>query len=357
MSIPKFPKPNTPFHAELKRRVNEYFSNTGKRTTGDFRLFSKAVVLAAALIYCYVQVLFFTPESTLLCILMCAVMGLIVAGIGFNIMHDGSHGCFSRFSFLNKIAAASTEVVGASHFMWNMKHNIIHHAYTNIDGVDDDIDAKPFLRMTATQKRYKIHRLQHLYFWMLYATLHLYWTLVNDYKKYFTQKVGDIPLKKMHLKDHLSFWGFKLVYISLFMVIPIWRVGFVDWIVGYLILSGTTGFMLSIVFQLAHTVEDTFFPMPNNVTGKMEDEWTVHQLKTTADFATKNKFISWYVGGLNFQVEHHLFPKISHVHYPAINHIVKETCKEYNVIYIEYKHMYNAVFSHIHFLKQMGHTA
>ncbi|ANI89164.1 fatty acid desaturase [Arachidicoccus ginsenosidimutans] len=357
MLTPKFAKATNSFHVELKHRINNYFESTGKPTTGGFRLFSKAVFLEAALVVLYISAVFFTPEKTWVDILLCVLMGIVIAGIGFNIMHDGGHGSFSKHPLMNRIAAYSTELVGASQFMWNMKHNVIHHAYTNIDGVDDDIDAKPFLRMATTQKKYKMHRFQHLYFWILYAVLYLYWVLMNDYTKYFKRKVGDIPLKKMRTKDHILFWAFKVVYCAIFIVIPMARLGFVDWLVGYLAVCCTTGLILSVVFQLAHTVEHTQFPMPDKATGKMEDEWAVHQLKTTANFATKNKLISWYVGGLNFQVEHHLFPKISHIHYPAINKIVKQACKEYNVTYIEYKYMASAFVSHVHFLREMGKSA
>ncbi|HRF18380.1 MAG TPA: fatty acid desaturase, partial [Chitinophagaceae bacterium] len=110
----------------------------------------------------------------------------------------------------------------------------------------------------------------------------------------------------------------------------------------------------SIVFQLAHTVEHTHFPQANPETHKMEDEWAIHQLKTTANFATSNKLISWWVGGLNFQIEHHLFPKISHVHYPAISKIIKKACKDFNIPYIEYPKMRLAVASHVSHLKNLS---
>lgn len=357
MAAPKFAKTNTSFHVELKRRINEYFKTTGKSSTGGIRIFSKALFLIAGLIYCYVQLVFFTPENFWLCMLLCVGIGAFVSGVGFNVMHDGGHGSFSKSNIVNRVAAHSAEVVGASQFMWNMKHNIIHHAYTNIDGVDDDIDARPFLRMASTQKKYKMHRFQHLYFWMFYSILHIYWTLMSDYQKYFTKKIGSTPLKKMKTPDHIKFWTFKALYYSLFIVIPIVQVGFMDWLVGYLVFSLTAGLILSLVFQLAHTVEETAFPIPDVSTGRLSDEWAVHQLKTTANFATKSKLISWYVGGLNFQVEHHLFPKISHIHYPEINKIVKQACAEYNVTYIEYKRMYQAFHSHINFLKHMGRIA
>jgi linoleoyl-CoA desaturase len=285
--------------------------------------------------------------------LLCILLGALTAGIGFNVMHDGGHGSFSNHQWVNKGAAITAEFLGASHFIWNVKHNIIHHAYTNIDGLDDDIDAKPFLRMASTQKRYKMHKYQHWYFWIFYSVLHLYWSMLSDYRKYFSSKIGEMPMKKMKLNDHISFWFFKLVHYAAFIVIPIIKLGVIDWLIGYSIFTVVAGFILSIVFQLAHTVEDTAFPVPNEA-GKMEDEWAIHQLKTTANFATGNRAISWYVGGLNFQIEHHLFPKISHIHYPAISKIIKQACKEYGVVYVEYPKMYHAVASHVSFLKQMG---
>lgn len=353
MQTPKFAHVSQSFHVELKKRINQYFAATGKPTTGGYRLFWKASFLLAALIYTYIQLVFFTP-AVIWSVLLCALLGALTASIGFNVMHDGGHGSFSKYPWVNKGAAITAEFLGASHFMWNIKHNVIHHAYTNIDGIDDDIDAKPILRMAASQKKYKIHRYQHWYFWIFYSVLHLYWSMVSDYRKYFSGRVGDIPLKKMRLKDHITFWAFKLVHYSLFIVIPIFTVGFVDWIIGYSIFSVVAGFILSIVFQLAHTVEHTEFPVPDAQTGKLEDEWAIHQLKTTANFATRNRFVSWFVGGLNFQIEHHLFPKISHIHYPEISKIIKQACQEYGISYVEYPKMHHAVASHVAFLKQMG---
>jgi linoleoyl-CoA desaturase len=108
------------------------------------------------------------------------------------------------------------------------------------------------------------------------------------------------------------------------------------------------------VFQLAHTVEHTEFPVTDEITNRLPDEFAAHQIKTTANFATRNKVISWLVGGLNFQIEHHLFPKISHVHYPAISEIVKCVCAEYQLQYIEYPTMRQAVFAHVRFLRRLG---
>jgi linoleoyl-CoA desaturase len=353
MSLPKFANIPQSFHSELKNRISEYFEQVGRSTTGNFSLFLKAIILILAYSFMYIHLVFFTPPAVF-AILESALLGCIVAAIGFNVMHDGAHGSFSKSKWVNHIAAFSLNVLGGNSFMWNMKHNVIHHAYTNVDGIDDDIDIQPWMRMSAHQKKYKLHKYQHLYFWLLYSLLYIFWIFLLDYQKYFKSKVGNMPLKKMTLSDHFVFWGFKLFHAFLFVALPIYMVGFMPWLIGFLVFTCVAGFVLSIVFQLAHTVEHTSFPTVNAETGRMEDEWAVHQIKTTANFATNNKIVSWLVGGLNFQIEHHLFPKISHIHYPAISKIIKQACQEYGIVYIEYPRVRYAVASHVAFLKQMG---
>lgn len=353
MSSPKFPKIQLSFHSELKKRINEYFINKGKATTGNFKLFFKAILLVTSLLLVYTHLVFFTPP-TVWAILECILLGCIAAAIGFNVMHDGAHGSFSRYKWINSMASNFANFLGASQYMWKMKHNVIHHTYTNIHGVDDDIEARPLLRLCDEQPRYKIHRYQHFYFWAAYSLLYIYWIFVTDYKKYFSGKIGSTPLRKMTLKEHFSFWYYKAAHAFIFVALPIYMVGFTPWLIGFLSMGLVAGFVLSIVFQLAHTVEHTHFPLPNDATGKMEDEWAIHQVKTTANFATRNKVVSWLVGGLNFQIEHHLFPKISHVHYPAISKIIKKACQDYGIPYIEYPKVRLAVASHVSYLKQLG---
>jgi linoleoyl-CoA desaturase len=353
MVTPKFQNVKQSFHLELKKRVNEYFESTGKSYLGNGRLYSKAIILLTSFVFLYIHLVFFTPAAVW-AILECILLGIVVAGIGFNIMHDGAHGSFSKYKWLNGAAAFTLNILGGSSFMWNMKHNVIHHAFTNVDGVDDDIDIQPWMRMSATQQKLAMHRYQHVYFWFLYSLLYILWIFVLDYQKYFKRRIGGMSLKKMSLSDHIVFWSFKILNIFLFVVLPVYLIGFEDWIIGFLVFTIVAGFVISIVFQLAHTVEHTHFPVPHHETGKLEDEWAIHQLKTTANFAPKNKFISWMLGGLNFQIEHHLFPKISHIHYPEIRKIIKKSCAEFNIPYIEYPKMYKAVISHVLFLKQMG---
>src|SRR5689334_12779230 len=209
MSLPKFSNVTQSFHSELKNRISAYFENTGKTTTGNYKLFAKALILLASFITIYIHLVFFTPTAWW-AIGECILFGGVIATIGFNVMHDGAHGSFSTSKLINLLAAFSLNVLGGNSFMWNMKHNVIHHAYTNVDGIDDDIDIQPWLRMSANQKKYRLHKYQHIYFWVLYSLLYLVWIFVLDYQKYFKSKVGSMPLKKMSLYDHIIFWGFKL---------------------------------------------------------------------------------------------------------------------------------------------------
>jgi linoleoyl-CoA desaturase len=355
ITIPKFPAVKQSLHTELKKRVQEYFDHRGINATGNPKLFTKALVMVIGFVVVYIYLVAFTPVWYI-GVAACIILGGFVAAIGFNVMHDGSHGSFSTNKWVNRVAASSISLLGANHFMWNMKHNMIHHSFTNVDGIDDDIEIGFLMRMAPTQKRYKVHRFQHFYFWVLYMLLYVFWIFFADYKKYFSQKIGSVPLKKMNRKDHLEFWGVKLYHAAVFILVPILCVGWLSWMIGFLTMSLVAGFVLSIVFQLAHTVEHTAFPIADIDTHKLPDEFAAHQIKTTANFATRNKLVSWLVGGLNFQIEHHLFPKISHIHYPAISEIVRKVCVEYQLQYIEYPTMRKAVMAHVRFLRQMGRS-
>jgi len=356
MSTPKFLKGQGSFHADIKSRVNNYFSEIQKPSTGNSSLFFKGVLFCVLYISFYVHLVFFTPVWWI-ALPECIVLGGVTAAIGFNVMHDGAHGSFSKYAWVNKIAGYSLNFLGASAILWNMKHNILHHTYTNVDGVDDDIEVKPWLRLCKSQKRHKLHQFQHYYVWFLYTLLHILWIWGTDLKKYFRGKIVHVPLRKWTIKEHISFWIAKLIYSFMMVVLPIYLLGFTTWIIGFLLMAMVTGFTIGIVFQLAHTVEETEFPLPAEASGKIENEWAIHQILTTANFATNNKLISWLVGGLNFQIEHHLFPKISHIHYPAISKIIKQTCNEYGIKYNEYRRMSQAIVSHYFYMRKLGQSA
>ncbi|TND08656.1 MAG: linoleoyl-CoA desaturase [Bacteroidetes bacterium] len=344
---------NAAFSTALKKKVDEYFSANGVKFTGNKKLYWKTAILMCSAAALYAWLVFLTP-AWWLSIPGCLLLGFNMAAIGFNVMHDGAHGSFSQRKWVNEMMAYSLNLLGGCSYLWKAKHNVNHHNFTNIEGHDDDIDIKPWIRTNTNQPRRWYHRYQHIYWVVLYGFTYLIWVFSKDFDKYFRGKIGETKIKKMNVKEHIVFWASKLVYGFVFIALPIWQVGFLDTLFGYLLAAGMCGFVLAVVFQLAHVVEEASFPVPDDKTNKVKEDWTVHQLATTANFSTRSKFISWFVGGLNFQVEHHLFPRISHVHYPAISKVVKDVCSQFNVRYIEYPTFFSALKSHVLYLKTIG---
>ncbi len=350
-----FDNSESPFFKALKEKVDHYFSTKNLDPSGNKALFFKSIVVVVSAIVLYVTLVFFTPV-TWVAILMCGLFGLNMAVIGFNIMHEGGHQSFSKYAWLNKISAYSLNALGGTSYFWKIKHNINHHTYTNIEGMDSDIDVKPFMRLHESQPRYWFHRFQHVYWVVLYGVSYVAWIFYDDFQKYVSGKVSpNSEIKKIALKEHFIFWATKVLYVGAYIILPIIMVGWLPTLVGFSIITFVCGLSISVVFQLAHVVEGTKFSVvEQDQANKIEQEWAVHQVTSTANFGTHNKVISWLLGGLNFQIEHHLFPRISHVHYPIISEIVKETCKEYNVTYMEYSTMLKALHSHLFHIRRLG---
>jgi linoleoyl-CoA desaturase len=357
MSSVKFNNSEPVFFNTLKDRINTYFSEKNVKPTGDFRLYLKTFTFVGALIASYIVLVFFTPSAWYISLGLCAIMGGLLAGIGFNVMHDGAHGSYSNIKWLNETMGYALNMMGGSNFLWKQKHNINHHSYTNVEGMDDDIDIKPFIRVHSSQKKYWFHRYQHVYGLLLYGLTYLAWIFLQDFKKYFSGKIADnTKIQRMSVKEHIIFWSSKVFYVGAFLVLPMYNIGVIDTIIGYSIMVFITGVIIAVVFQLAHVVEDAEFVTPVEPM-RIESEWAIHQINTTVNFAMDNKMWCWLLGGLNFQVEHHLFPRISHVHYPQISKIVRATCVEFNIAYKEFPTFRSALRSHLIHLKRIGVAA
>ncbi len=341
------------FFNDLKQAVDAYFNDHQLRKTGNWALYSKTLVLIPAAILLY-TVLLTVNYPVWLGLVYCAILGMVLASIGFNVMHDACHGSYSSKKWVNELLGYSLNALGGNAFIWKFKHNILHHTYTNVDGMDDDIAKSPLMRQCQSQKWVPAHKFQHIYVVLVYAISSFAWVAMMDFNKYFKQRVNTTPLQKMATKDHVIFWLSKVLYVLFYVVLPIKAVGAGNWAIGFIVMHLFMGFTLAIVFQLAHVVEETEFEHVGTDALQIESEWAVHQIKTTADFAPDNKVISWFVGGLNFQIEHHLFPRISHVHYPAISKIVAAKCKEHQLPYHLNTTMWKAVVSHFRMMKTLG---
>lgn len=349
-----FSNSNNDFYQSLKASVEEYFTENNLKKTGDWRLFSKTIILVTIALSMY-GLIIFAPVAGWQALLCCAVLGATLASVGFNIMHDANHGSYSPNTKLNDFLGLSLNAMGASSYFWKQKHNIIHHTYTNVDGIDDDIAKSPIIRQCESQKWVPAHKVQYLYLLPVYSLSPIFWVFIMDFTKYFSGKIYTTTAWKMNTKNHIIFWLTKVFYLVVYIALPIKVWGFLPWLAGYFVMNATMGLILSLVFQLAHVVENTEFEhVPLDMTKHIETAWAEHQMKTTSNFAMTNKFINWYVGGLNFQVEHHLFPKVSHVHYPAISKILMEKCKEFNVPYNKFDTMREAVASHFRMMIHLG---
>ena len=349
-----FDNRNNQFYQSLKVAVDQYFEGKKIKKTGDWRLYIKTITLVGAAIIIYLSLMFLNI-SALPALLLCAVLGYVFACIGFAVMHDANHGSYSTKPWLNDALGLTANALGASSFFWKQKHNIIHHTYTNVDGIDDDIAKSPIIRQCDTQKWVPAHKVQHVYLLPIYALSSIFWLFFMDFTKYFTRKIYTTDAWKLTAKNHVIFWVTKICYFTFYRIIPamVWGIG--PWLAGFFILHAVMGVTLSVVFQLAHVVESTEFEsVALDETKHIESAWAEHEIRTTANFAMGSKTVSWFVGGLNFQIEHHLFPRVSHIHYPAISKIVIAKCVEYNLPYNKYDTMLQAVASHFRVMKTLG---
>jgi linoleoyl-CoA desaturase len=340
------------FFNALKSSVDQYFEENNLRKTGNWKLYLKTIILIPAVIALYITLITVSMHWAL-ALLLCAILGVGMASIGFNVMHDACHGSFSTKSWVNEVFGLTHNFLGGNAFLWKLKHNIVHHTYTNIDGIDDDINNMPFMRECSTQPWKPMHKYQSYYMFLLYGFTSVFMFFM-DYVKYFSRKVYTTPINKMTTKDHILFWTGKLFFIAIYIIVPIVMVGWLKWFVGFVTVQFALGLTLALVFQLAHVVEHAEFEAAGIEPKKIENEWAIHQVKTTANFASRNKIVTWMVGGLNYQIEHHLFPRISHIHYPAISKIVKETCENFDLRYNYFPTTRSAIASHFRFMKEMG---
>lgn len=346
---------NLKFFRTLNSRVNNYFKENNIQKTGNWKLHLKAVILFAVFLTPYFLILTLNMPFWAQ-LLLNILMGVGMAGIGMNVMHDGNHGSYSSKSWINKIMGGSIYVLAGNVHNWQVQHNVLHHTYTNIHGHDEDLDAGRIIRFTQNAEWHRFHKFQHYYSFFLYGLLTFNWALTTDFKQ-----------MKNYLKRKLSYgapqsptklWTVlvitKIIYVLIWMALPMilgvtwWKV-----VIGFFVMHYTAGLILSIVFQLAHVVEETSNPVPNEE-GEIENTWAIHQLYTTANFAPKNKIINWFTGGLNHQIEHHIFPNISHVHYGKIAEIVKQTAIECNLPYHEFRTMRGAIIAHYKHLRDLG---
>lgn len=309
--------------------------------------------------------LFFVPlillnsgivSTPLLIFALYFLSGLGSAGIGMDVMHDAIHGSYSKNRKVNKTLGKTMNIIGANVTVWKIQHNVLHHNYTNIAEADDDINTPGILRLSPHKKAHWLTKYQHLYVWILYGISTLMWVTVKDFvnmKRY--RQMGFIKKKSEYKQELLKLTGWKLLYYTYTLILPMIMLPVAPWIIllAFAGMHFTTGLLLSVVFQTAHVMPGTEYPLPDK-NGLIANDWTIHQLATTTNYAPKSRIFSWLIGGLNYQVEHHLLPNICHVHYRKISHIVVNTAQEYGLPYHSKRSFGAALWAHIKMLRQLG---
>lgn len=343
------------FFAIVRKRVDAYFTENNVTKGANLAMWAKTAFFLGGITGLYLLLLsnIFPPLGMLV---LAILIGMFAAFIGFNVCHDAIHGSFSTNKKVNYSLGLVFNIIGANAYVWSITHNIVHHTYTNIPGHDEDIEVAPgLLRMSPEEELKPIQRYQHIYAFLLYGLASISWVFRKDFKKFFQKKIGNYDNTKHAKVEVFNLFFFKLIYYTLFIIIPLLVLDITWWqfLIGFVAMHLAEGLVLGLVFQLAHVVEGTDFPLPDEK-GNIEEAWAVHQMRTTANFSSNSRWAHFFCGGLNMQIEHHLFPKICHIHYPAISHIVRNTAKEYNLPYIENPTFAAALQSHYRMLKKMG---
>lgn len=343
------------FSTTLRKRVNAYFKENGVERKANGVMVFKTIFIIALFLATYFTILFSGITNLWLMFGLWGFMGLVITIIGTSVMHDGLHGSFSRKKSVNALVGASARILGVAPEIWQMQHNVLHHTYTNIEHADEDIEHRYVLRFSPFQPKKWFHRYQHIYALFFYGLSSLLWVVRKDFVKPFHfKKIGLIKTQKEFNRLYAKIVAWKLVYYFYYIAIPIILLPFPVWqtLLMFLFSHVIAGIAMTLIFQSAHVVPAANFVEQEEK--EIQENWSVHQLKTTANFASNNTFLTWLIGGLNHQVEHHLFPNICHVHYPQISRIVKKTAEEFSLPYHNQRTFGVAIMNHFKMLKALG---
>jgi linoleoyl-CoA desaturase len=355
----KYKKDKQEFVTELRSKVNNYFKDKGIEKHGGGKILLKTMFMALVYFVPY-GLMISGLVSSLGTVLICwVVMGLGMSGLGLVTMHDANHGSFSKYRWVNNLFGISLYLLGGFPANWKYQHNTLHHGFTNIEGHDEDIAHGGMLRFSPHKPLKKVHQYQYIYAWLFYGLMTFSWVTIKDFrqlKKYKNEGAfltGSGNYRPLYFKLLIS----KVLYYVVFLALPLMLIP-LSWywvLSGFLIMHFTGGLVLSTIFQTAHVVPTSDYPLPDS-NNELNNNWAVHQLHTTCDFAPDSKIFSWFIGGLNYQVVHHLFPNISHIHYKNLAKIVKKTTDKYQLPYHVNKTFPAAVYQHALMLKSLGTT-
>ncbi len=346
---------NREFAKVLNQRVTSYFKDKKMTRNANVPMVLRTIMVISFQLGLYLYMAL-GDYSIITSYIIWGLLGFGMVWTAVNVGHDAIHGAYSSNKFINKLLGHTFTLNGASVYMWDKMHNTAHHTYTNVKGLDEDVESLPILRLSPQTPFLKIHKHQYKFALFFYGLGTISWVFIKDYIKFFKNKVGNYNGRKHSIMAIIKLFFYKLIYYALFVVAPYYLADHIPWqhiLGGFLLMHFIGGMYLALVFMLAHIVEKAHHPVPSEI-NELENSWLVHQLYTTANFGEESLFLSFMTGGLNTQVEHHLYPNMCTVHYRHISKIVKQTASEFNLPYYTYSGFWSALRSHVKFLKILG---
>ena len=345
------------FFAVLTRRVNDFFDEQKIGRHANAAMWLKTIIIVLLYLIPLAMLMMGKADTLWMQYGLWALTGLGMVGIGLAIMHDANHGAYSNKTWINDFFGGLLNIVGAYHVNWKIQHNVFHHTYTNIVGHDEDI-RKTIIRFSPKHPFFAAHRFQAFYAIILYMIFPFVWILSKDFEQYSRYSKENLypRMGRSNRRALIEIIVIKAIYWPTTLLLPIMmsKFGIGHTLMGFFIHHFISGIILAFATQPAHLGDDMEFFSSEENNGSMENSWAIHQLKTTANFAEKSRFTAWFIGGLNFQIEHHLFPTVCHVHYKKISKIVRQTAEEYNLPYKSHPTFLDALRSHFGHLNRLS---
>jgi linoleoyl-CoA desaturase len=348
--VPRY-EPNDAF-PELRRRVAAALRDAGRTPLGDWRIWSDVVVVTAWVFGSYL-VLLLVPLSAPLVALVVLSFGVALTASLTHVVHASMHGAVARTRRVNLLVAQLFAPWGVSWHWWTVKHNSGHHGYLNIDGFDPDLDQGALMRWTESQPWHPWHRYQHVYAWALYPFLTLRYVVAADVGFLFTGKfkgrrieAPSVRRTTLLLLDKLG--PLMLLLVPALLLHPTLQV--LGIAVAVLLVNGMTTVL---VFLSTHYTEEAANAVPD-ADGHIDEEWAACVARATTSLAVRNRTLRWYLAGQDRHLEHHLFPRVAHVHYPVIKGVVRDWCTEHELPYHERPSLLDAWRSHQRRMRVLG---
>jgi linoleoyl-CoA desaturase len=287
-------------------------------------------------------------------------MGFGLAGVGLNVLHDANHGSLTSSKRLNDAISKVVDFIGGNSVMWRIQHNVLHHTFTNVDGLDEDISVPYVMRFSPNRPHLFVHRFQWLYAWGFYAIMTLYWLTFKDFVSLMRYRKSGLLARSGSSFGRVLGWLVvtKVVQFGYVLGLPLAFSGLsaAQILLGWVVMHAISGLTLASIFQPAHVLEDHAFEVAQ-AGGQLPEDSFTHQLQTTANFGTRSRLLTWLCGGLNHQIEHHLFPHVCHIHFPKLAPIVKRTAEEFGLPYRASTSFAGALWLHTRMLWQLGRAA